>query len=434
MRTIAAPAATWLRAIIAPLAALALLAATFQAYEPVVVTELDPHVVPTPFHRLRYDSFPRALQNLDFRPLTARGIGPEPLALGVALQQLAEGRPASARESLERLARVDNSGIRTLAVRLLESLLLNAADYDQLQELRLASGGTADPAVEVLRSLPPARFSELEQPVSDRLSMAPSQVPLIEVEANGQRLQFVFDTGAAFTVIRRGLAGKLRVRTGGDRVAVGTSSGIELQGQYGVLPDLRLGKVLIRDHTVLLFDDHALEFEIADGTRFKIDGIVGWNAIRHLAAELDYAGGTYRAALSTPRDYGVRNLFWLGEPLVRLTAADGQSLLFGLDTGARNTSIGGSIFDKLQFGTVQRRLETIGGLGGSRRVETEVVDKLALVITGHRFLLSLVRREDHVGAIFVTADGTLGSDIALRCRLTVDYPNAFFGIELSRQR
>lgn len=62
---------------------------------------------------------------------------------------------------------------------------------------------------------------------------------------------------------------------------------------------------------------------------------------------------------------------------------------------------------------------------------TDVVDLLELVITGHRFEVSLARREDDTDAAFVAIDGTLGSDISPRCLVVIDFANAHFAISLA---
>ncbi len=73
---------------------------------------------------------------------------------------------------------------------------------------------------------------------------------------------------------------------------------------------------------------------------------------------------------------------------------------------------------------------TIGSAGGWQTIETDIAERLSLVISGHRFDLSEVRREQQEDSYFVMMDGVLGADLAQRCVMTIDYPNRHFALRV----
>jgi hypothetical protein len=100
-------------------------------------------------------------------------------------------------------------------------------------------------------------------------------------------------------------------------------------------------------------------------------------------------------------------------PLVALTADNGQKRLFGVDTGARETTVRANISNRLRLGAPRSGSKPWGAAGGVERRPTQTFPRLSLVITGHRVDISDVDlQRDNDDVVFVSVDGTLGSDRA----------------------
>lgn len=295
--------------------------------------------------------------------------------------------------------------------------------------------GSAGRLVRRLATLQPQRILPAGL-FSDRLSLGVRGHPAIEVSVNGNTEEWWFDTGAGFTSVSESVAREMGIRSlPGDPIEIETATSITVPATVGVIDSMRLGEVLVVNHPVLIFPDESMAFELSEGDSLVIRGIVGWPLIRKLRTTLDYVNGVYSATISTPHEYGTRNFSWIGYPFVRLASADGQPLIFGLDTGSGNTSIAPNILDKLEFGSIRSDTVPIGGLGGFDETAVQIVDSLHLALTGLRVSLPDVRTETASGAddiYFFTADGVLGSDIAQHGVLTVDFPNGYLGLEISR--
>jgi predicted aspartyl protease len=397
--------------------------------------ELTPVDTPPVSDRVTYDSYQRALANLRFDFAEEHGIEGELRALSLALESVVNGNLRAANRRWIELERSDNLGLAQVAQMVRDNLMMNAGDYRQLADRFVERGGDPPSIVAALARVPPPEIDYGEVSVATGAKLAATGQPLVEVEANGTRIFLGFDTGASLSVLTETLARRLDVEVvEGFDISLSTKTSIEVASKIGWLRELRLGCITFHNHPVFIMSDADLTSELPDGSTVAIEGIVGWNAIQHATVELDYANGWYRATEPVARDYGVRNFFWLGYPMTRIQAGNGQSLLFGVDTGADNTSITENIFTKLDFAETRTETVTIVGAGGSEQVETDIVNELALVITGHRLVLPDVRRESPGGDVFVVTDGVLGSDLAGRTRMTIDFPNGYFGIELAGRR
>ena len=114
--------------------------------------------------------------------------------------------------------------------------------------------------------------------------------PLVLVEAfvNGRGPHtFVLDTGASATVLSPGLAAALRI----ERVAAEpmTGAGGMLQATLGRVSSLTVGNAALEDVTVMVAD-FLDELGVVVGA--PLEGILGYNFLRHFRVTLDYLTGT----------------------------------------------------------------------------------------------------------------------------------------------
>ena len=122
-----------------------------------------------------------------------------------------------------------------------------------------------------------------------RFRLAGPVKPLVLVPAfvNGAGPHaFVLDTGASATVLSPALAASLRIET----VATGpmTGAGGLVQATLGRVASLTVGSAALEDVAVMVADLLA-ELGRAAGTR--LDGVLGYNFLRHFRVTLDYPNG-----------------------------------------------------------------------------------------------------------------------------------------------
>lgn len=387
--------------------------------------------------RQEYESFQDALRNGQLDVAERRGLELPPLMdrLVQGLRQALNGYTRGARATFDALAfdarDEGDEALAGLADAAGINLRFEAGDYDGV--VAIVGTDASDGLIAALADLPRQTLGPAD-PVSDRLRTGPGGQAALTVSVNGEAAEWWFDTGASFSVVSRGAAREWDVElseAGPFEIATATSRRAE--ARIGVLDRLRVGAVEIRNLPVLVIADEDLTFELPGGGTTSLDGILGWTAIRSLRTELDFPGGRYSVRLSEPAPGGVRNLGWLGYPVVRLADGTGQPLLFGLDTGSRNTSITRNILGKSELGGVRRDTVRIGGVGGSVTEEAWVGDSLTLAFPDVLVTIPEVQTETTSGAediLFFAADGVLGIDVAQAGVLTVDPPNGL--LELRR--
>jgi hypothetical protein len=115
---------------------------------------------------------------------------------------------------------------------------------------------------------------------------------------------------------------------------------------------------------------------------------------------------------------------------VRLKSAEGVELNFGLDTGAKSTSIRENIIAKVTGERPTDKTITLRSAGGAERVESKVLQNLELVLDGHRLTFENIATNPSDPAAFIKLDGVLGSDISKNAAIRIDYQNGVFDYRL----
>ena len=274
-------------------------------------------------------------------------------------------------------------------------------------------------------------------PGSTVLALRRSRIgtPIVRVMINGHAHEFWLDTGASMTVISSDVAAEAGVRlVAADTLSLGVIGG-SIDARAALIDSLTLGGFTARGIATAVVDARMLrlDYGVQDGETvpIRIDGVIGVDLLRWMDIVMDVPSGTITIARPQPAVSGERNLFWVGFPVVRMISRDGQPLLFGLDTGAQDTFVTLGLLRKLPDTHVAIRRGKIGGLGGREEPTEWVATDLA--VSDGRYAIRLLNAPV-AGARpsnFVTFDGMLGSDIALRTRLHLDFANGVFDVRPS---
>ena len=165
--------------------------------------------------------------------------------------------------------------------------------YDFLKAFRL----TIDYRRRVVRLAPGGTYTgfEVVGPVGSAHAEVPFRLaapakPLVLVPAfvNGQGPHtFVLDTGASATVLSPELAAALRIETAAAEPMTG--GGGMLQATLGRASSLTVGGAALEDVAVMVADFLA---DLGRVLETPLDGILGYNFLRHFRVTLDYPGGT----------------------------------------------------------------------------------------------------------------------------------------------
>ena len=283
--------------------------------------------------------------------------------------------------------------------------------------------------------IPPLSITFSHEPIILRLRRSSIGTPIARVLINGQPHEFWLDTGSSMTVVSADLAVEAGVHlAANDTLALGVVGG-SIDARAALIDSLSLGGFTARRVTAALVSTSLLrlDYSVEDGKQVpvRIDGVIGSDLLRYMDLVIDASAETIsirKPRRNTHDVHVVRNLFWVGFPVVRLIAHDGRPLLFGLDTGAESTYVTLGLLRKLPRTHVAAWRRVLGGLGGKKEATEWVATELAVSDGEYAIGLHNVPIGPEHPWNFVNFDGMLGSDVALRTRLHLDFENGVFDV------
>jgi len=345
-----------------------------------------------------------------------------------ALKLLLDGKDDQAIELLKEIYISDEESLKQSTANLLFDLWFSQSKWDAIKKygfienemiekdnrlIAAASGQFAPRAI---------TFGINEFSIPMNLSSTGS--PIIEVSVNGNKKEFWLDTGAGMTVISSSFAEACQLSHSQIAFEIGASTDENYSSTLACIEKLDIGNVSIQNQPSLVLDDELLIIQHpVTQSIIKIDGIIGWDIIKDLTLELDYKNRILTAKEPKSISNSNPNLIFCGYPIVKLTSANMEPLIFGIDTGAQHTHFGESLTQKmLGLKTVKKKLHA-GGVGGFKEVEVDQLEHLLLYLDNHPLEVSHIRKVLVDYATFFKLDGVLGSDCFQEQRLMLDYPN-----------
>ncbi|MEO7457093.1 MAG: retropepsin-like aspartic protease [Gemmatimonadaceae bacterium] len=284
-------------------------------------------------------------------------------------------------------------------------------------------------------NLPPPVVDVPGTPVTLPLLRSAFGTPIVTVRINGKPKQFWLDTGASMTLVSADVAVEAGVKLAStDSLALGVVAG-HIPARAVLVDSLSLGPITAKGLSAALVNASVLRMDrrVVNGVPevVQIDGVIGTDLLRELDITLDAAASTITIRRPHRDPRAVRNLYWVGYPVVRLVSEDGRPLLFGLDTGAEGTYFTTSMLKKLPRTPVAMRRGTIGGLGSEQHMTSWVARHVALSDGDYALTLENIPVAPERRWTFVTFDGVIGSDVALHARLHLDFLNGVFDVRRS---
>lgn len=290
---------------------------------------------------------------------------------------------------------------------------------------------------DAFKDVPPKTFT-FRAP-SARLQMSVSAVgtPLVPVRIRERVYNFWLDTGSSLTMLASNVARDLGIPPlVRDTLEIVTSTG-RIQAQPSLIPLLEIGPLVVRNAPTMIVDESLMQMRepkpLAQSSRVKIDGIIGFDILRQLDLELDYSESILR--LRNPansRPESDRNMFWVGLPVIRLMSLDDIPLHFGLDTGAQQTFVTETLLDKLELKAVRIESRRVGGLGGEISLRAPVLPDLRVLVRGYPILFRGAAVRAPVYQVLASLDGVLGGDVWNSGIVRIDMTNGIFAIRRPR--
>ena len=307
-----------------------------------------------------------------------------------------------------------------------------AKDSVDLDTDSLSLHATVERWAHAFANVPPPQVEIPDRAVVLPLRRSSFGTPVVTVSVNGHPHEFWLDTGASMTLLSTDVAIEAGVHlAASDTLALGVVAG-HIEARAILIDSLSLGPVIARGLPAAVVGVGTLRLDqrVMNGSRVSvpIEGVIGTDLLRQMDLVLDAGGGTLTIRRPRREVRTVRNLFWVGYPVVRLIARNGQPVLFGLDTGAEGTYVTHSLLRRLPRTPVAARRGTIGGLGAQQHRTEWVARELAVSDGEYALALHNAPVAPDRRWTFVTFDGVIGSDVALGARLHLDFANGVFEV------
>lgn len=253
--------------------------------------------------------------------------------------------------------------------------------------------------------------------VKIQLSRDNAKLANVPVTVSGKTKNFVFDTGANFSVIQRSVALEMNCEIIPIQFDVSAITGAKVKSDLAVVKELMIGDsegsgqvIKCKNVVFLVFDDKDLTFSEVN---YSIQGIIGFPVIRNLE-EIRITKNDELVIPKIPEMYTNNNMILNGFVPVVQVIQEQDTLQFSFDTGAAETSLNSSYYYKYKKRVEKKgKKQTLksGGAGGMMEYEGYILPKVTLSVGISTVTLHDVQvRKDHVGEVDADFDGNLGQD------------------------
>jgi hypothetical protein len=243
----------------------------------------------------------------------------------------------------------------------------------------------------IFRSMMDAPRMEINIPENSKVPIKRDKAGLQNVPVMLQKdsVDFVFDTGAAFSVIMESVAKKYGVQMIAGKVRTGTSTSKTVEGQMGLLT-MKIGTIELQNVAFLVLPDSLLTF--AKG-QYVITGVIGF-PVMYAFTEFTITENNYLTVSQQHQETSDKNFAVDGQYIIIRVTAHNDTLPFIFDSGNQTTCLSSSYFNKYKdeiIGTCKKMKVETGGAGGIDTTEAYILDSLAIAAGNSRCTLDSLR-------------------------------------------
>jgi Aspartyl protease len=277
-----------------------------------------------------------------------------------------------------------------------------------------------------LADVPP---QTVEIPEAMEMAMENRHFP---VRIKDRDFYFSYDTGASLSVLYQSAAEELGFALLGQGAKIQSGTGRWLDARVTVVPEMRLGRAVIRNAAFLVLpDDFFHVWEVRPGV--KRQGLIGAPILAALKEITETRDGHFIIPPS-PKPRPVQNMCFFGtKPITEVVHRDTR-LQFFVDTGGQRTFLYPPFFRRYRE-EIQSRTKPIsakiGSVGGERTVVMHILNEFGFQAGGRDITLHKVMVHTEVTHSFTDIfDGTIGRDVLTECsRMTLNFESMSFVLE-----
>jgi hypothetical protein len=271
---------------------------------------------------------------------------------------------------------------------------------------------TREDDITIFRSMLGVPKMEIQIPENSKIPIKRDLAGLQNVSVTMQKdsVDFVFDTGAAFSVIMESLAKKYGVRMIDGKVRTGTSTNKKVEGQMGLL-NIKLGSIELTNVAFIVLPDSLLTF--ANGI-YVIKGIIGF-PVMYAFNGFTIKDNKYLTVSQKQQKTSDKNFAIDGQYIIIRVIALNDTMPFIFDSGNEATFLSSLFFNKYKNeieGKCKKRNVETGGAGGMVKTEAYILDSLGIAAGNSRCTLDSLRiyQSDLSGYDMKFVYGNFGQD------------------------
>lgn len=254
---------------------------------------------------------------------------------------------------------------------------------------------------------------------------------LIDLVKEDNSIPFLFDTGAAITVMSRSTAETFRAVKMDESVKCGNNAGLIMETSLYKVENIRLGTIIIPELTIVVVDDDALSFKIdEDDSLFQFNGLLGWDVIQHYRWSYDSKNSILELYESKSNETISKRIMkeWDNMPIIEVSY-NNRIELFGFDSGHTESILGEKIYS--QYEDVKEVRDDFVGVGGTSQEKVKLINCFKLYIGDKLVVIDNIPAVNRAVFPSSTANicGILGIDAIEGYSWIIDYPNRVFELQ-----
>lgn len=236
----------------------------------------------------------------------------------------------------------------------------------------------------------------------------------IQVYIDGSPYKFLLDTGAQMSCLSYKLKDHI---LGQGIIEVGDASGVKENMTLGYTKEIDCLGLKIKNLPVLLLNEGQLSLNVLNRTVFSLDGIIGYDVLKHMDFELDYKNQLF---VRQSHKMTEQNLIDTDFPVVMVNTHD-HLLYFGVDTGAKKSWISKELIEKLNLKVIKEKKKKVYGAHGRHEECVSVVSHLNLQLGQEEISFKGIETGFTCLVDDICLHGVLGLDVLKKHKLQVSH-------------
>lgn len=254
----------------------------------------------------------------------------------------------------------------------LQKLYAPQFEFDKLEDLRNS--------YHFLKSLEntPVQEIEITSDASLPITKDKAGLPNLEVTFGAKKKNFVFNTGANFSVIQRSVAEELGLKIISSNFMTANAAGRKVNTHLAVADSMSIGPIVLRNVVFLVFKDADLTFPPID---YEMKGILGFPIIRAFEEIRITKDSVFVPEKAV--DYKLYNLAFDGLIPLAKVEYKGDALPFQFETGSATTTLYAKFYERYKTDIEANYPKTnLSVPGGQYTIGGYLLDAVDLTVGG----------------------------------------------------